>query len=81
MGCVRVFICKKWSYAIGRNMVTKKTKITYLNGKRPLITWGLRVPICKINFCSRVLRLSELLNVGKGRKLPYAAQDDKGNWD
>ena len=44
MGCVCVFICKKLSYAIGRNMVTKK-KITYLNGKRPLILCGLRVPI------------------------------------
>ena len=42
--CVCLY-AKKWSYAIGRNIVTKKTKITYLNGKRPLITWGLRVPI------------------------------------
>ena len=25
-----------------------------------LIPWGLRVPIWKINFCSSVLRLSEL---------------------
>ena len=31
-----------------------------MNEKRSLIPWGLRVPIWKINFCSSVLRLSEL---------------------
>ena len=31
-----------------------------MNGKRSLIPWGLRVPIWKIIFCSRVLRLSVL---------------------
>ena len=38
----------------------EKTRISLLNGKHSLIPWGLRVPILKINFCSRVLRLSEL---------------------
>ena len=37
-------------------MVTRKQ----LNEMRSLIPWGLRVPIWKINFCSSVLRLSEL---------------------
>ena len=41
----------------------KKTRINYLNERRSLIPWGLRV-----------LQLSELsLDVGKGSKLPYAA--------
>ena len=31
-----------------------------MNEKRSLIPWELRAPICKINFCSSVLRLSEL---------------------
>ena len=35
--------------------------INKLNEKRSLIPWRLRVPIWRINFCSRVLlRLSEL---------------------
>ena len=38
----------------------EKIGINYLNEKRLLIPWGLRVPIWKINFCSGVLRLSEL---------------------
>ena len=54
------FICRKWSYAIDGNMVTRKQKLNKLNEKRSLIPWGLRVPIWKINFCSSVLRLSEL---------------------
>ena len=41
-----------------------------LNEKRLLIPWGLRVPIQKINFCSRVLRLSEL---PRYRKRPQTA--------
>ena len=59
MGCVWVYIQKmkpryKWEYDI-----EKKEKYR-LNEKRSLIPWRLRVPIWKINFCSRVLRLSEL---------------------
>ena len=38
----------------------EKTSVNELNEKRSLIPRGLRVPIWKINFCSRVLRLSEL---------------------
>ena len=38
----------------------EKTAINQLNEKRSLIPWGLRVPIWNINFCSGVLRLSEL---------------------
>ena len=34
--------------------VTRKTRINKLNEKRSLITWGLRGPIWKINFCSRL---------------------------
>ena len=37
-------------------MVTRKQ----LNEMLSVIPWGLRVPIWKINFCSSVLRLSEL---------------------
>ena len=36
----------------------KNNRINQLNEKRSLILWGLRVPIWKINFSSRVLRLS-----------------------
>ena len=49
-----VFLCWKWSYAIGGNMVTRKQE----SEKRSLIPWRLRVPIWKKNFCSKVLRLS-----------------------
>ena len=38
----------------------EKTGINSLNEKRSLIPWRLRVPTWKINFCSSVLRLSEL---------------------
>ena len=36
----------------------RNNRINLLNEKRSLIPWGLRVPIWKIIFCSRVLRLS-----------------------
>ena len=42
---------------MGRNMVTRDQD-HQLNDKHSLISWGLRVPIRKIKFCSRVLRLS-----------------------
>ena len=59
MGCVWVHMQKVelrhwWEYG------DKKTGINWLNEKRSLIPWGLRVPIWKINFCSSILRLSEL---------------------
>ena len=59
MGCVGMYmqkmeLCYWWEYG------DEKTRINQLNEKRPLIPWGLRVPIWKINFCSSVLRLSEL---------------------
>ena len=38
----------------------EKTRINQVNEKCSLMLWGLEVPICKINFCSTVLRLSEL---------------------
>ena len=44
-----------WEYVDG------KTRLNKLNEKRLLIPGRLRVPIWKVNFCSRVLRLSELL--------------------
>ena len=37
MGCVCVFICKKLSYAIGRNVVTKK-KNNLFEWKAPVDT-------------------------------------------
>ena len=45
-----VFICRKRSYAISGNMVTRKKRINQLDEKCLLI-----------NFCSKVLWLSELL--------------------
>ena len=36
------------------------SRINYLNEKRFLMPWRLKVPNWKINFCSKVLRLSEL---------------------
>ena len=59
MGCVWVYMQKVellywWEYG------DEKTRINYLNEKRSLIPWELRVPIWKINFCSNVLRLSKL---------------------
>ena len=45
-----------WEYS------NNKTRINQLNEKPLLILWGLRVPIWKINFCSKVLQLS--LHVG-----------------
>ena len=38
----------------------EKTRVNRLNEKRSLILWGLGAPIWKINFSSRLLRLSEL---------------------
>ena len=38
----------------------EKTSVNKLNEKRSLIPRELRVPIWKINFCSRVFRLPEL---------------------
>ena len=35
-------------------------EIDQSNEKRSLIPWGLRVPISKMNFCSKRLRLSVL---------------------
>ena len=50
------FICGKW-----------RTRINYLNEKCSLILRGLRVPIWKINFCSSVLRFSELPRCNWGK--------------
>ena len=62
--------CGSWRWFMNRNMElrcwlvhgnVKNNRINYLNElERSLIPWGLRVPIWKINFCSRVLRLSML---------------------
>ena len=49
---VRVFKCRKWSYAIVGNMVTRKSrKIGRMKSVRSILRW-LRMPISKINFCS-----------------------------
>ena len=52
-----MFVCRRWSCAVGGNIVTRKTRIDKLNEKRSLIPLGLREPIWKMNLCSR---LSEL---------------------
>ena len=59
VGCVRAYMQKVelpfwWEYG------DEKTGINWWNEKYLLISWGLRVPIWKINFCSSVLRLSKL---------------------
>ena len=62
MGLMWVYVQKMelrylWEYGDWRYMKI----INKLNEKRSLIPWRLRVPIWRINFCSRVLlRLSEL---------------------
>ena len=50
---------ERWSYAIGWCLVTWKQQNKLVEWKA-LILWGLRVTIWKINFCSRVLRISVL---------------------
>ena len=58
MGCVW-FLCRNMElryWLVPGNV--KNNWINWLNEKRLLIPLGLRVPIWKINFCSRVLRLS-----------------------
>ena len=72
------FICRKWSYAIDGNMVTRKQKLNKLNEKRSLIPWGLRVPIWKINFVLVFCGFPNCLDVRKGRKLPCAVLNDLG---
>ena len=59
MGCLWVYIQKVelrywWEYG------DEKGGIDWFNEKRSLIPGGLRVPIWKRNFCSSVLRLSDL---------------------
>ena len=59
MGCLWVYIQKVelrywWEYG------NEKGGIDWFNEKRSLIPGGLRVPIWKTNFCSSVLRLSDL---------------------
>ena len=59
MGCIWVYMQKMelrcwWKYG------NKKTRTNKWNEKRSLIPLELRVPNWEINFCSRVLRLSEL---------------------
>ena len=60
MGCAWVYMQEMelrywWEYG------DEKIGINYLNEKRSLILWGLRVSIWKINCCSRVFWLSKLL--------------------
>ena len=57
---MRGFICKKMEPRYWWEYGDEKTRIIWLNEKHLLIPWGLRVPIWRINFWSRVLRLSEL---------------------
>ena len=51
--CVCGFVCRKRSngYAFGGIIVTRKTRINWLNEKRSLILWGLGAPIW--TFCSK----------------------------
>ena len=59
MGCVWVSMQKAERRYWWENG-DEKTGINKLDEKRSLNPWGLRMPIWKINFCSSVLRLSEL---------------------
>ena len=44
-------------------MATCQTKINQLNEKRLFIPWRVRVPIWKMNFCSKLFRPSVLLRI------------------
>ena len=57
---VCVFICWKMELRYWWECSDEKTRINKMNEERSLIPLGLRVPIWKRNFCSRVLQLSEL---------------------
>lgn len=50
-------INRGWSYVIRCDHGKGKNKTNYLNS---LIPWGVRVPVWKISFCYRFLRLSVL---------------------
>ena len=45
MCCVCVYMEKKRIYAIGEEIVKRKTRINELDEKQVSITWGLTVPI------------------------------------
>ena len=55
-------------------------KKNYLSEKRSLIPWGLRVPIWKINFCSSVLRLSELPRCNRRPQTAIFCLEWLGRW-
>ena len=54
------FLLRITENKFGRSRFTRNPLTAPLEWKASLIPWGLRVPIWKINFCSRVLRLSVL---------------------
>ena len=57
----------------------EKTRVNRLNEKRSLILWGLERPFEKLIFLLDFCGFPNCLDVGKGRKLPYAAYNDLGN--
>ena len=57
LGCV-CFICRPMALCYWLKHC--KVKKNQFNEKRSLIPWGLKVPIWKMNFCSKRLRLSVL---------------------
>ena len=66
-----VFIGRKWSYAI--------VGIWWWENKNKLVvdTGGFKSAYLRDNFCSGVFcDPSNYLDVGKGHKVPYAAQND-----
>ena len=58
----------------------EKTRVNRLNEKRSLILWGLERPFEKLIFLLDFCGFPNCLDVGKGRKLPYAAYKEFGKF-
>ena len=56
--CGATLLVGAWQREKQQNKLVERKP--FVDENRSLIPWGLRVPIWKINFCSRVLRLSVL---------------------
>ena len=63
-----MFICGKWRYAIGENMVTRNIRV---NKKAFVDTVGMKSADLKGNFFAlEFCPLLNCLDIGKGRRLP-----------
>ena len=67
---VFVSICRKSSYAIGGNMVMRKTR-------RKLVEWKAEGRFERKIFVPEICDFPNCLDVGQGRKLPHAAWNDR----